>query len=98
MSEKQRSLCKDVYRAHDESCVWPMLNFYKLQTMKFIEINWLSQNLATARLKDFLARNLTVNYYNKLATMHRNRFSAILYIISQNSLITLVKSGITTKY
>ena len=33
------------YRAHDESQVWPTLNFYKLQTMKFHEINWLSQKL-----------------------------------------------------
>ena len=47
MSEKQRRLCKDVYRAHDESYVWPSLNFYKLQTVKFREIDWLSQNLAT---------------------------------------------------
>ena len=46
----------------------------------------------------FLARNLTLNYYNKLANMYCNRFSTILYIISDNSLITLMKSGMTTKY
>ena len=45
LNKKQRSLCKCVYRAHDESQVWPMLNFYKLQTMKFHEINWFSQKL-----------------------------------------------------
>ena len=39
----------------------------------------------------FLARNLTLNYYNKLANMYCNRFSTILYIISDNSLITLMK-------
>ena len=72
-----------------------MLNFYKLQTGKFLEINWLSQNLAT---EFFLAGDLTSDYYNKLATMHCNRFSTILYVISHNSLITLMKTGITTKY
>ena len=30
--------------------------------------------------------------------MYCNRFSTILYIISDNSLITLMKSGMTTKY
>ena len=30
--------------------------------------------------------------------MYCNRFSTILYIISDNSLITLTKSGMTTKY
>ena len=75
-----------------------MLKFYKLQTVKFLEINWLSQHLTTARLENFLARNLTLNYYNKLATINCNRFSTILYIISHSSLITLIKSDITTKY
>ena len=60
-----------------------MLSFYKLQTVKFLEMEWLSQNLATARLEIFLAKNLTLNYYNKLATMHCNRFPIILYIISR---------------
>ena len=46
----------------------------------------------------FLPRNLTLNSYNKLANIYCNRFSTILYIISDNSLITLMKSGITTKY
>ena len=27
VSAKQRSLCKDVYRVHDNSMVWPLLNF-----------------------------------------------------------------------
>ena len=49
-------------------------------------------------LEIFLARKLTLNYYNKLATMHCNRFSTILHIISHNYLIILMKSGITTKY
>ena len=53
---------------------------------------------AAARLQLFLARNLTLNYYNKLANMYCNRFSSILYIVSDNSLITLMKSGMTTKY
>ena len=75
----------------------PMLNFYKLQTVKFLEINWLSQNLAPLHGSIFFfARNLTLNYYNKLATMHCNRFSTILYI-SHKSLITLMKTGITKK-
>ena len=30
--------------------------------------------------------------------MYCNRFSTILYIISDNSLITLMKSGMTTRY
>ena len=46
----------------------------------------------------FLARNLTLNYYNELANMYCNLFSTILYIISDNSLITLMKSGMTAKY
>ena len=53
---------------------------------------------AAARLQLFLARNLTLNYYKKLANMYRNRFLTILYIISDDSLITLMKSGMTTKY
>ena len=48
--------------------------------------------------RTFLPRNLTLNSYNKLANIYCNRFSTILYIISDNSLITLMKSGITTKY
>ena len=32
----------------------------------------------TARLQLFFARNLTLNYYNKLANMYLNRFSTIL--------------------
>ena len=54
---------------------------YKLQTVKFLEINWLSQHLATARLENFLARNLTLDYYNKLETINCNRFSTILCYI-----------------
>ena len=46
----------------------------------------------------FLPKNLTLNSYNKLANIYCNHFSTILYIISDNSLITLMKSGITTKY
>ena len=49
--------------------------------------------------RTFLPRNLTLNFYNKLANIYCNRFSTIfIYIISDNSLITLMKSGITTKY
>ena len=48
--------------------------------------------------RTFLPRNLTLNSYNKLANIYCNRFSTISYIISDNSLITLMKSGITTKY
>ena len=59
--------------------------------------NWSEEIfLAAARLEHFLARNLTLNYYNK-ANMYCNRFSTILYIISDNCL-SLMKSGITTKY
>ena len=49
--------------------------------------------------RTFLPRNLTLNSYNKLANIYCNRFSIIfIYIISDNSLITLMKSGITMKY
>ena len=54
--------------------------------------------LAAGRLENLQAKNLTFNYYNKLATMHCNRFSTILYIIFHNNLITLMNNGITTKY
>ena len=42
--------------------------------------------------------NLTVNYYHNFATMYCDRFSTILCISYHNNLITLMKSGITTKY
>ena len=44
MSEKQRSSCKDVYRVHDNSKVWPLLNFYELQTEEFPDFSLLSRN------------------------------------------------------
>ena len=47
--------------------------------------------LAAARLELLLARNLTLNYCNKFANMYCYRFSTILYIISDNSLKTLIK-------
>ena len=31
VSAKQRSSCKDVYRVHDNSKMWPLLNFHELR-------------------------------------------------------------------
>ena len=45
VSAKQRSSCKDVYRVHDNSKVWPLLNFYELQTEEFPDFSLLSKNL-----------------------------------------------------
>ena len=61
--------------------------------------NW-PKNIFTplCGFKIFSAWNLTISYYNNLETMHCNCFSTILYIISHNNLITLMKSGMTTKY
>ena len=44
VSAKQRSSCKDVYRVHDNSKVWPLLNPYELQTEKFSDFSLLSKN------------------------------------------------------
>ena len=44
VSAKQRSSCKDVYSVNDNSKVWPLLNFHKLQTKKFSDFNLLSKN------------------------------------------------------
>ena len=44
VSAKQRSSCKDVYRVHDNSKVWPLLNFHELQTEEFPDFNLLSKN------------------------------------------------------
>ena len=41
---KQRSSCKDVYRVHDNSKVWPLLNFHQLQNEEFPDFNLLSKN------------------------------------------------------
>ena len=43
VSVKQIILCKDSYRAHDKSKVWPMLNFYKLHTVKFSDFGLFSK-------------------------------------------------------
>ena len=43
ITAKQRSSCKDVYRVHDNSKVWPLLNFHELQTEKFPDFNLLSK-------------------------------------------------------
>ena len=62
-------------------------------------LEWSKKNFFTPLPgSNFLAKNLTLNYYNKLANMYCNRFSTILYIISDNSPIALMKSGMTTKY
>ena len=45
MSAKQRSSCEDVYRVHDNSKVWPLLNFHELQTEEFPDFSLLSKNL-----------------------------------------------------
>ena len=44
VSAKQRSSCKDVYRVHDNSKVWPLLNFHELQTEEFSDFSLLSKN------------------------------------------------------
>ena len=44
VSAKQRSSCKDVYRVHDNSKVWPMLNYHELQTEEFPDFSLLSKN------------------------------------------------------
>ena len=35
---------KDVYRVHDNSKVWPLLNFYELPTEEFPDFSLLSKN------------------------------------------------------
>ena len=44
VSAKQRSSCKDVYRVHDNSKVWSLLNFHELQTEEFPDFSLLSKN------------------------------------------------------
>ena len=44
VSAKQRSSCKDVCRVHDNSKVWPLLNFHELQTEEFRHFSLLSKN------------------------------------------------------
>ena len=75
-----------------------MFNFYKLQTVKSLENQLSFSEPRQSADRTFLARNLTLNYHNKFVTVDCNHFSTILYIISHNSLIILMKSGITTKY
>ena len=41
---KQRSSCKDVHRVHDNSKVWPLLNFHELRTEEFPDFSLLSKN------------------------------------------------------
>ena len=44
VSAKQRSSCKDVYRVHVNSKVWPLLNFRERQTEEFPHFILLSKN------------------------------------------------------
>ena len=44
VSAKQRSSCKDVYRVHDNSKLWPLLNFHELQTEEFPDFSLLIKN------------------------------------------------------
>ena len=44
VSAKQRRSCKDVYRVHDNSKVWPLLNCHELQTEEFPDLSLLSKN------------------------------------------------------
>ena len=44
VSAKQRRSCKDVYRVHDNSEVWPLLNFHVLQTEEFPDFSLLPEN------------------------------------------------------
>ena len=44
VSAKQRSSCRDVYRVHDNSKVWPLLNFHELQTEEFLDFKLLTKN------------------------------------------------------
>ena len=57
---KQRSSCKDVYRVHDNSKVWLLLNFHELQTEEFLEFSLLSKNLLKLNIK---IQNKS-NYFN----------------------------------
>ena len=45
VSAKQGSSCKDVHKAHDNSKVWPLLNFHELQTEEFPDFSLLSKTL-----------------------------------------------------
>ena len=44
VSAKQRSSCENVCRVHDNSKVWPLLNFHGLQTEEFPDFSMLSEN------------------------------------------------------
>ena len=44
VSAKQRSSCKDVYRVHDNSKVWPLLNFHELQSEESPDFSLLSKS------------------------------------------------------
>ena len=43
MTAKQRHSSEDVHRVHDNSEVWPLLNFHELQTEEFPDFNLLSK-------------------------------------------------------
>ena len=51
VSVKQRSLCKDVYRAHDESWVWHLLNFYMEAEIHFKKRLFLGPLIAQPNLR-----------------------------------------------
>ena len=44
VSAKQRSSCEDVYRVHNNSKVWPLLNLHELQTEEFPDFSLLFKN------------------------------------------------------
>ena len=44
VSAKQRSSCKDVYRVHYNSKMWPLLNLHELQTEEFPDFSLLLKN------------------------------------------------------
>ena len=86
VSAIQRSSCKDVYRVHDNSKVWPLLNFHKLQTQEFSDFSLLSKN--PLKLNKFKMNQII------LITLCRNGGNTSLHQLSSENQCTYVVQAV----
>ena len=77
MSAKQRNSCKDVYRVHDNSKVWPLLDLHELQTEELPDFSLLSKNP--------LKLNKSKMNYNIFIILCRNADNTSLHQLSSEN-------------
>ena len=92
VSAKQRSLCKDVCRVHDNSKVWLLLNFHELLTEEFPHFSLLSKNplkLNKSKMNQIiliiLCRNGGNTSLHQLSSENQYHYTSLAKLLARSS-------------